>query len=58
MIYVSGSNGMIGRRFRDLYKKDVIPVSYRDEVIDVFKSHNKSCLIHLGWSSLLKRRFY
>ena len=37
MIYVSGSNGMIGRRFRDLYKKDVTPVSYRDEVIDVFK---------------------
>ena len=51
MIYVSGSNGMIGRRFRDLYKKDVIPVSYRDEVIDLFNSHKKSCLIHLAWSS-------
>ena len=51
MIYVSGSNGMIGRRFADLYRKDITPISYRNEVKDVFKSHNKSCLIHLAWSS-------
>ena len=51
MIYVSGSNGMIGRRFADLYRKDITPISYRNEVIDVFKSHKKSCLIHLAWSS-------
>ena len=51
MIYVSGANGMIGRRFKELCKKDITHVSYRDEVRDVFKSHKKSCLIHLAWSS-------
>tara|TARA_R100000329_G_C7595551_1_gene211204 strand:+ start:263 stop:1039 length:777 start_codon:yes stop_codon:yes gene_type:complete len=51
MIYLSGYHGMIGRRFADLYRKDITPVCYRDEVRDVFKSHRKSCLIHLAWSS-------
>tara|TARA_R100001594_G_scaffold150448_1_gene211685 strand:+ start:849 stop:1625 length:777 start_codon:yes stop_codon:yes gene_type:complete len=51
MIYLTGSGGMVGRRFRDLYNKDIKCISYREEVRDVFNSHNKSCLIHLGWSS-------
>ena len=51
MIYLTGSHGMVGRRFRDLYNKDIECISYREEVKDVFNSHNKSCLIHLGWSS-------
>jgi nucleoside-diphosphate-sugar epimerase len=51
MIYVSGCGGMIGRRFNDLCKRNITSVSYREEVRDVFKSHKKSCLIHLAWSS-------
>ena len=51
MIYLTGAGGMVGRRFRELYKKDTTTVSYRHKVYDVFGSHKKSCLIHLGWSS-------
>jgi nucleoside-diphosphate-sugar epimerase len=51
MIYVSGAQGMVGRRFRELYKKDITTISYREKVYDVFASHKKSCLIHLAWSS-------
>ena len=29
----------------------VTKISYRDNVSDIFESHEKSCLIHLGWSS-------
>ena len=51
MIYLTGSGGLVGRRFRDLYKKKITPITYRDTVYDLFDSHDKSCLIHLGWSS-------
>ena len=51
MIYLTGSSGMIGRRFRELYEKDITTISYREKVYDVFKSHKDSCLIHLAWSS-------
>ena len=52
MIYLTGANGLVGSRlsmcFGDLkFKK----ISYRDTVPDLFKSHDSSCLIHLGWSS-------
>ncbi len=52
MIYLTGSNGLVGSRlsmcFGDL---KFTKISYRDIVPDVFKSHDSSCLIHLGWSS-------
>ena len=52
MIYLTGSNGLVGSRlsmcFGDL---KFTKISYRDTVPDVFKSHDSSCLIHLGWSS-------
>ena len=51
MIYLTGASGMIGRRFRELYEKDITTISYREKVYDVFKSHKDSCLIHLAWSS-------
>jgi len=51
MIYLTGATGMIGRRFRELNSKDLTTISYRNIVYDVFKSHEESCLIHLGWSS-------
>ena len=51
MIYLSGANGMVGRRFRKLYKGDITTISYREKVYDVFTPHKKSCLVHLGWSS-------
>jgi nucleoside-diphosphate-sugar epimerase len=51
MIYLTGASGLIGKRFREICNKKITFISYRDEVEDVFKSHDKSCLIHLGWSS-------
>ena len=51
MIYVSGSHGMVGRRFQELCNQKITSISYRDEVNDLFKSHDKSCLVHLAWSS-------
>ena len=51
MIYLTGSNGMVGRRFQELCTKDIATITYRDEVKDVFKSHDRSCLVHLAWSS-------
>ncbi len=51
MIYLTGSGGLIGRRFKELCNKKITPITYRDTVDDSFKSHDESCLIHLGWSS-------
>ena len=63
MIYLTGAGGLVGRRFRKLCSKtweevfelggneSIATISYRDTVYDVFKSHEKSCLVHLGWSS-------
>ena len=58
MNYITGSNGMIGTRFKELsmgmgYKI----VSYRDDVTDnLFETHEKSSLIHLGWSSTTRTK--
>ena len=51
MIYLTGASGLVGRRFRKFSDRNITSISYRDKVYDVFKSHNKSCLVHLGWSS-------
>ena len=52
MIYLTGANGMIGKRFKELYDKPITNISYRKKVPkNLFESHDKSCLIHLGWSS-------
>ena len=51
MIYLTGSSGLVGRRFRKFCDKNITTISYRDTVYDVFKSHKKSCLVHLAWSS-------
>ena len=51
MIFLTGSSGLVGRWFRKLCDKNITTISYRDTVYDVFKSHNQSCLVHLGWSS-------
>lgn len=51
MIYLTGSSGLIGKRFLELSNYPIIRVSYRDEPQDIFESHENSCLIHLAWSS-------
>ena len=51
MIYLTGSRGLIGRRFKELCNKKITSITYRDKVNDLFESHDKSCLVHLGWSS-------
>lgn len=51
MIYLSGSSGLIGSRFIELCDNEIMTVSYRDEVPDIFNCHEESCLIHLAWSS-------
>jgi nucleoside-diphosphate-sugar epimerase len=51
MIYLTGASGLVGRRFRKFCDRNITTISYREEVYDVFKSHDKSCLVHLGWSS-------
>ena len=51
MIYVTGANGLIGTRFCEIYDGPIKKISYRDEVEDVFESHETSCLIHFAWSS-------
>jgi nucleoside-diphosphate-sugar epimerase len=58
MIYVTGSNGLIGKRFLELYKGPITTISYRDDPQDIFKSHKKSCLIHFAWSSSIKNSYY
>jgi nucleoside-diphosphate-sugar epimerase len=51
VIYVTGSNGLIGNHLKEkLY--DFVPVSYRDSVDDIeFNSHEDATLIHLASSS-------
>ena len=57
MIYVTGANGLVGSRLcACLGDYDVTKISYRDEVPDVFESHEKSFLIHLGWSSTTRAK--
>jgi len=51
MIYLTGASGLIGSRFSKIYNKPIKKISYRGEVEDVFESHEKSCLIHLAWST-------
>lgn len=51
MIYVTGCNGLIGSRFLELFDQPVTKISYRDEIKDVFDSHENSCLVHFAWSS-------
>ena len=57
MIYITGSKGLIGSRFLELYQSDVTPISYRDKVNDVFDTHENSCLIHLAWSSTTRNTY-
>lgn len=57
MIYLTGSRGLIGSRFLELYDKEITPISYRDEVSDVFDTHDNSCLIHLAWSSTTRNTY-
>lgn len=57
MIYITGATGLIGSRFSDLYKGEVTKISYRDEVPDVFESHDSSCLVHLAWSSTTRNTY-
>mgnify|MGYP006275171033 CR=1 FL=1 len=57
MIYVTGSNGLIGKRFLELFKGQTTTISYRDEPQDVFSSHEKSCLIHFAWSSTTRNTY-
>ena len=57
MIYITGSSGLIGKRFLELFKGHTVRVSYRDEPQDVFDSHDNSCLIHLAWSSTTRNTY-
>lgn len=57
MIYLTGANGLIGSRFLKIYDGEVTTISYRDEVPDVFDSHENSCLIHLAWSSTTRNAY-
>ena len=57
MIYLTGANGLVGSRLSAcLGDMKVTKISYRDEVPDVFESHNESYLIHLGWSSTTRAK--
>jgi len=52
MIYITGARGLIGTRFKELYPEDMVEIIIREYApINAFRSHEKSCLIHLGWSS-------
>ena len=57
MIYLTGASGLIGTRFLEIYDKEVTKISYRNEVSDVFQSHENSCLIHLAWSSTTRNTY-
>lgn len=57
MIYITGANGLIGSRFLEIYGEEVTAISYRDDVTDVFDSHENSCLIHLAWSSTTRNTY-
>ena len=57
MNYITGSNGMIGTRFKQLSLGVGKCISYRDNVPDnLFETHEKSSLIHLGWSSTTRTK--
>jgi len=57
MIYITGSRGLIGSRFKELCPKDLIEITYRDcTPKNIFRSHDRSCLIHLGWSSTTRTK--
>jgi len=56
MIYLTGSNGLVGSRFSYLCDKNLTKISYRDKVLDLFGKHEQSCLIHLGWSSTTRTK--
>ena len=52
MIYLTGGSGLTGTRFREHYYGHLKKISYRKFVPNkVFDSHEKSCLVHLGWAS-------
>ena len=57
MIYITGANGLIGSRFLKIYDGEVTTISYRDDVTDVFDSHENSCLIHLAWYSTTRNTY-
>ena len=57
MIYLTGANGLIGSRFLELCDKEVTTISYREEVSDIFDTHENSCLIHLAWSSTTRNTY-
>ena len=51
MIYITGSNGLIGRSLKKNLLK-FIPISYRDNLDGIeFDSHKDATLIHLASSS-------
>ncbi len=56
MIYLTGSSGLVGSRFVYLCDKNITKISYRDEVPNLFDTHDQSCLIHLGWSSTTRTK--
>jgi nucleoside-diphosphate-sugar epimerase len=57
MIYVTGSNGLIGSRFIELCEKPITRVSYREDVEDVFDHHEQSCLVHFAWSTTTRTTY-
>lgn len=57
MIYVTGSSGLIGSRFVELCKCPITKVSYRENVEDVFETHEKSCLVHFAWSTTTRTSY-
>lgn len=57
MIYVTGANGLIGKHLLKKCKSPVTQISYRDEVPDLFESHDSSCLVHLAWSSTTRNTY-
>lgn len=56
MIYLTGSNGLVGSRFVYLCNKNITKISYRDKVPNLFDKHEQSCLVHLGWSSTTRTK--
>lgn len=57
MIYVTGSNGFIGSELVKKCKHPIKKVSYRNEVEDVFESHDESCLVHFAWSTTTRTSY-
>lgn len=57
MIYVTGPNGFIASEFIKKCQYPVKKVSYRNEIKDVFERHEKSCLLHLAWSTTTRTSY-